>query len=119
MGRYSDNLFRKSGRPHPRSNVHVPRYHAHGPNANPKLKGMRGGNCNRTACQAPGADFWHTGTRAWYCSACMREINRANRDDAMALYGIPKLIICPESISAEERARWANKGIIVPPAAFL
>ncbi len=42
----------------------------------PFLKGKLGGNCNVTACQKPGARWWNTGTRAYYCSACAREINK-------------------------------------------
>ena len=87
-----------------------------GATPDPKRKGIRGGNCNRTACQAPGASYWHTGTYAWYCVECTREINRVNRADAMSLYGIPKLIVCPVTITPEEREQWKSKGITIPDA---
>ena len=37
-------------------------------------KGKEGKNCNRTACQAPGAYFFNKGTRAWYCRHCAEQI---------------------------------------------
>lgn len=39
-------------------------------------KGTYLGPCNRTACQAPGADCWNESTRKWYCLACAKLINR-------------------------------------------
>lgn len=46
-----------------------------------KQKGIKGGNCNVTACQRPGAAWWNTSTRCYYCTACAREINRWSRHD--------------------------------------
>ena len=41
-------------------------------------KGMLGGSCNRTACQAPGAFYAHKYNHDdYYCLACAYEINRA------------------------------------------
>lgn len=37
-------------------------------------KGTKGGNCNRTACQQPGADFYNKSTRAYYCRKCAEMI---------------------------------------------
>lgn len=37
-------------------------------------KGKIGGSCNRTACQAPGATWFNTSTRAYYCEPCARDI---------------------------------------------
>jgi hypothetical protein len=31
--------------------------------------------CNRTACRAPGAIWWNTSTRAYYCTPCAHRIN--------------------------------------------
>jgi hypothetical protein len=42
----------------------------------PALKGKFGGNCNRTACQVPGADWWNPNTNAYYCCDCAVLINR-------------------------------------------
>lgn len=39
------------------------------------LKGVYLGNCNLTACQEPGAVWWNTGTRRWYCRRCANAIN--------------------------------------------
>lgn len=44
-------------------------------NKDPELKGKEGCNCNRTACQQPGALFFNCGTRAWYCYECAKDIN--------------------------------------------
>ncbi len=45
------------------------------------LKGKQDGNCNVTACQKPGATWWNTSTRAYYCPHCASEINRWSRHD--------------------------------------
>lgn len=45
------------------------------------LKGIQGGNCNRQACQQPGADWYNPTTRAYYCAPCARLL-----DEAFALH---------------------------------
>lgn len=40
------------------------------------LKGVKGGNCNRTACQKPNAWWYNSGSWAYYCRACALEINK-------------------------------------------
>ncbi|MDO8414843.1 MAG: hypothetical protein Q7S87_01380 [Agitococcus sp.] len=45
------------------------------------LKGKQDGNCNVTACQKPGATWWNTSTRAYYCANCASEINRWSKHD--------------------------------------
>lgn len=42
------------------------------------MKGLKNGNCNRTACQQPSADFYNHSTRAWYCGKCANMINKMN-----------------------------------------
>ena len=37
-------------------------------------KGRMNGSCNRTACQQPGASWFNTSTRAYYCEPCARDI---------------------------------------------
>jgi hypothetical protein len=51
-----------------------------------RLKGIFNGNCNRTACQKPGATWFNTSTRAFYCEHCARDINRACEQ-----FGEPKI----------------------------
>jgi len=46
----------------------------------PKLKGISGGNCNRTACQKPNAIWYNEGTYAYYCRNCAIEIQRGAND---------------------------------------
>lgn len=42
-------------------------------------KGQKNGSCNRTACQKPLVRNWfNRSTRAYYCSNCAHELNRAN-----------------------------------------
>ncbi len=57
---------------------------------NPELKadkGLKGGHCNRTACQAPGAIHFHKYNRAYYCEWCARDIQQfASRVDRMELF---------------------------------
>lgn len=44
-------------------------------------KGTRNGNCNRTACQKPGAFWWNRGSHSWYCTDCALMLSRANAGD--------------------------------------
>lgn len=60
--------------------------------ANKPDKGLFGGSCNRTACQAPGATWWHHDTRTYYCTPCAELLNRIHGDDALKLYGGPLLV---------------------------
>lgn len=46
------------------------------PDAKSELKGVKGGNCNRTACQMPHADWYNPYTYAYYCRCCAKELNR-------------------------------------------
>ncbi len=45
-----------------------------------RRKGVRGGNCNVTACQRSGASCFNTEMKAYYCKACAEEINRFSGD---------------------------------------
>lgn len=38
-------------------------------------KGMKDGNCNREACQKPGATWYNRGSYRYYCAACAKAIN--------------------------------------------
>jgi hypothetical protein len=50
------------------------------------LKGVYGGLCNREACQKPGAVFYNSSTRAYYCPECAAKINYwSRRDDGIDL----------------------------------
>ena len=40
----------------------------------PELKGVEGGNCNRSACQMPGADYYNLSTQKYYCRECAYDI---------------------------------------------
>lgn len=53
----------------------------------PALKGVYGGNCNRTTCQIPGATWFNHSTRTYYCRHCAYEINHYNRSAALRLFG--------------------------------
>lgn len=46
----------------------------------PKLKGAEGGNCNRTACQQPGAVWYNESTHFYYCRNCAITIQREEND---------------------------------------
>lgn len=51
-------------------------------------KGLKGGSCNRRACQRPGAWWLNRGTDAYYCTPCARLINDANPDTwRIGIYG--------------------------------
>lgn len=59
------------------------------------LKGVKDGNCNVTACQRPGATWWNTSMRAYYCRTCAHDINYWCRKDGNEL-------ICHESREVAE-----------------
>ena len=44
----------------------------------PPIKADKGkylGSCNRRACQKPGADWYNSATRAYYCEECATKID--------------------------------------------
>jgi len=51
------------------------------------IKGDYNGLCNRTACQAPGAQYYNHSTEKYYCANCAETINRYNRAGALRLFG--------------------------------
>lgn len=59
-----------------------------------ELKGQKGGNCNVTACQRPGAWFRNAGYQlpkgghAYYCHYCAHDIRRFNNpeEDGFTLF---------------------------------
>ena len=55
----------------------------------PKLKGVEGGNCNRTACQQPNAVWYNEGTQKYYCRNCAITIQRQENDHAFMTKRIP------------------------------
>ena len=64
------------------------------PEPDPALKGVKGKNCNRTACQKPNAIWYHHDTHKYYCTSCARELNRVNYD-AIEIYGHELLTLDP------------------------
>lgn len=78
------------------------------------MKGERGGNCNRTACQRPGAMYYSVWTRAYYCGTCARMINDANRDSAQELYGVDKCVFLVAELSPEDRKKLNDRSQYVP-----
>ena len=53
-----------------------------------EFKGLKGGNCNVTACQKPDATYYNKSTQAYYCGECATEINwPGGRADTMKLFG--------------------------------
>lgn len=57
--------------------------------ADPALKGIEGGNCNRTACQQPKAAWYNESTHAYYCRGCAIEIQRFENDNAFINKRVP------------------------------
>lgn len=45
-----------------------------------KLKGIKGGDCNVTQCQEPGASCYNEPMRAYYCKNCATNINKSSRE---------------------------------------
>jgi hypothetical protein len=61
-------------------------------NPDPKLKGIEGGNCNRTACQSPFAIWYNESTRAFYCRHCAILIQRDANDYAQRCQEEPVIL---------------------------
>lgn len=62
-------------------------------------KGEKGKNCNREACQAPGAYWYNHSTQRYYCTTCARLINRDSerfRDSFVESLGHPLLTLDPD-----------------------
>jgi hypothetical protein len=54
------------------------------------MKGIKNGNCNRTACQSPkNVEWYNHSTRKYYCSKCANILNndRFNKADAQRIWG--------------------------------
>lgn len=61
---------------------------------NPELKGKLGKNCNRAACQEPGAWYYNQSTQAYYCKPCAWQLNRfASVLDCLRLFGTEDLCV--------------------------
>jgi hypothetical protein len=54
------------------------------PNPDAALKGVQGGNCNRAACQMPKANWYNSGSYAYYCAPCAHRINDVCERDGMS-----------------------------------
>lgn len=82
----------------------------------PALKGKKGGNCNRTACQAPGAFAWSLNNHAYYCDACAKMLNwePSNRAYWEGRYGITRFVFRPETLTEEEIAKLKAGRAYVP-----
>ena len=52
-------------------------------------KGVKGGECARTACSNKPATYFNKSTKRYYCPSCAALLNRANYYDAVRLYGAP------------------------------
>lgn len=115
MGKYSRNLFTTGRRDAMRG-----LYSTEAPKApakpDPNLKGKRGGNCNRTACQAPGAFAWSLNNHAYYCDDCARMLNwePVNQKYWHDRYGIKRFVFRPETLTADEIAKLKAGRAYVP-----
>jgi hypothetical protein len=58
-------------------------------------KGLKGGSCNITACQKPGAVWYNHSMDKYYCTKCARDLNRVNWD-AVKTYGYELCTLDPE-----------------------
>jgi len=58
----------------------------------PKLKGVEGGNCNRTDCQSPNAVWFNNSTLAYYCRNCAIKIQQVENDAAFFQQRLPEVI---------------------------
>lgn len=54
-------------------------------------KGLKGGECNRTACNRSPANSFNKSTRAFYCRPCAERINGINGEVVCIIDGGPIL----------------------------
>lgn len=64
-------------------------------------KGLRGGSCNRRACQQPGANWFNRSTERYYCKPCALDINNfgPTQRDSLRLYGDVRLCVPVEEMN--------------------
>jgi hypothetical protein len=65
-------------------------------------KGKDGGRCNRRACQEPGAYYYNSGTRKYYCWVCAKLIQNAHADNR-SLFAFPLTYDLREEVVDEVR----------------
>lgn len=79
-----------------------------------ELKGEKGGNCNRSACQAPGAYWYNHSTQKYYCETCADVLNkdRFNAADAARLYGHPLCTLDPDFASKARKGNLTDLDLV-------
>lgn len=75
-------------------------------------KGLEGGSCNRTACQAPDAVWYNHSTQKWYCESCALKLNAVNHKDAQELYGF-ELCTCPDLYTEKVEGSLSHAHVLV------
>lgn len=76
-------------------------------------KGKRGGDCNRTACQRPGAAWWYNKTmQAYYCEGCAAAINEScMHKDHIVSFG-SMIYVNPPTSRIEEQTGGSHRFIV-------
>lgn len=117
MGRYSKELFKQS-RPLRRSVVAptIRQFAGETGKPDPKLKGVYGGNCNLTRCQAPGAYAWSMNNRAYYCDKCAAMLNTdpVNREYWRNYAGVSRFVFRIDTLTPGEIEKWKAKNGSIP-----
>lgn len=115
MGQYSRGIFDRT-RQRLNATAPVRTFGGQSGTPDPKLKGQKGGNCNITRCQAPGAYAWSMNNHAYYCDACAKMLNTdaSNHAYYKERYGVDRFVFRIETLTPEERAAWAAKNGYIP-----
>lgn len=117
MGRYSKELFKQS-RPLRRSVVAptIRQFAGETGKPDPKLKGVYGGNCNITRCQAPGAYAWSMNNHAYYCDSCANMLNTdpVNREYWRNYAGVSRFVFRIDTLTPGEIEKWKAKNGHLP-----
>jgi len=87
-------------------------------NHDAKLKGIEGGNCNRTACQAPHAIWYNEGTQAYYCKHCAILIQRDANDYAEQCQEEPMILFKGIFDHDDPRHKLCDDYVMGKPAAL-
>lgn len=71
----------------------------------PSNKGLKNGSCNRSVCLAPGALYYNSSTRAYYCKECAYQINKWYLIDNPTKIGVDVLCTYEEPDESDEIQR--------------
>ena len=116
MGRYSKELFKRRDSRLCHITPTIRQFGGETGKPDPKLKGVRGGNCNITRCQKPGAFAWSMNNHAYYCDSCANMLNTdpVNREYWRNYAGVSRFVFRIDTLTPGEIEKWKAKNGHLP-----